>query len=161
MGFNLLVAPIAVVFSSRAVFWVQHGGGSVDQLKFVIAAFFVLMVLVFQCPLLIFMPALARARRRGLHEYGALAGGYTRSFHGKWLEGRNPSGEPLLGSSDIQSLADMGNSFQVVQGMRIVPIQLRHLTLTAIASVLPMLPLLSTVMPLEDILKRLLALIGG
>ena len=32
-----------------------------------------------------------------------------------------PADEPLIGSADIQSLADLGNSFEVVRGLRWVP----------------------------------------
>ena len=30
--------------------------------------------------------------------------------------------EPLLGSADIQSLADLGNSFEIIRKMRVLPI---------------------------------------
>ena len=55
-----------------------------------------------------------RARRVGLREYGTLAQRYVREFDDKWLRGGAPAGEPLVGSGDIQSLADLGNSFEVV-----------------------------------------------
>ena len=44
-----------------------------------------------------------------------------RDFDSKWLRGGAPDDEPFVGSADIQSLADMGNSFDVVKGMRFVP----------------------------------------
>ena len=37
----------------------------------------------------------------------------------KWLRAARPPDEPLIGSADIQSLADLGNSFEVVQAMRV------------------------------------------
>ena len=36
-------------------------------------------------------------------------------FDDKWLRGRAPADEPLIGSADIQSLADLGNSYEVVR----------------------------------------------
>ena len=52
---------------------------------------------------------------RGLREYGTLAQRYVREFDDKWLRGGAPADEPLVGTADIQSLADLGNSFEVVQ----------------------------------------------
>jgi hypothetical protein len=54
-------------------------------------------------------------------EYGGLAARYTREFHEKWIRGRAPADEPLVGSADIQSLADLANSYEVVRGTRAVP----------------------------------------
>ena len=66
---------------------------------------------------LVFSPALVRAKRDALLSYGALVNRYNRAFHGKWLDRQPPEHESLLGSSDVQSLADMGNSFRVVDDM--------------------------------------------
>jgi hypothetical protein len=51
-------------------------------------------------------------------------------------------GEHLLGTSDLQSLADLSTSVDIVRNMRIAPASLRLLTDLAIAASLPMLPLL-------------------
>jgi hypothetical protein len=63
--------------------------------------------------------------------------------------------EPLLGTADIQSLADLGNSFAFVDKMNLLPVGSRVPVHLALASLIPMAPLLLTVMPLNDILKRL------
>ena len=60
----------------------------------------------------------------GLREYGVLAQRYVREFEAltKWLpRRRSPPDEPLLGSADIQSLADLGNSYSVINDMRLMP----------------------------------------
>jgi hypothetical protein len=87
------------------------------------AAFIVLfvMALVFG-PFLVFAAPLASAKRTGLREYGTFAEHYVREFDVKWLRGGAPPDEPLVGSGDIQSLADLGNSFEVVKTMRLAPI---------------------------------------
>src|SRR5262245_57462218 len=159
-AFNLMLIPVAVVFSARAAFWIQYGGGSTDQLKYVLGAFVILAIIVVQGPLFVFTPLLVLARRRGILQYGALADAYVHDFHGKWVMGRRPPDEPLLGAADIQSLADMGNSLQVVRGMQVAPIGLPELAATALAAIVPMLPLLSTVIPVQEILKKVLELVA-
>ena len=82
-----------------------------------------------------------------------------REFDAKWLRGGAPADEPLLGSADIQSLADMGNSFEVVRTIRIAPFTKEAILQLAAATLAPVAPLLLTMMPLEEFLKRLLGIL--
>ena len=68
---------------------------------------------------------LEAAKRAGLAEYGTLAQRYVREFDQKWLRGGAPPDEPLVGSADIQPLADLGSSFEVVKSMRWVPFSMQ------------------------------------
>jgi hypothetical protein len=110
-------------------------------------------------PLLVFAPQIARTKRTGLREYGTLAQTYARDFHTKWIRGGSAADEQLLGSADIQSLADLGNSFAVVQSMRLVPVSRDGIVQLAVATLIPILPLLLTLMPLEDLLKKLVGIL--
>src|SRR5206468_462010 len=106
-----------------------------------------------------FLAHLATARRVGLREYGTLAQRYVRAFDDKWLRGGASAGEPLVGSADIQSLADLGNSFELVRSMRVVPITRDALLQLAVITLLPVAPLLLTMISLEELLKRLLQVV--
>jgi len=117
-----------------------------------------LLCLVF-APLLVFSPQLSQAKHRGLLEYGTLAERYVREFDGKWLRGDDKTSEPLMGSTDIQSLADMGNSFAAVRTMRLAPISRDAVLELSAAVLVPLVPLLLTVMPLEQLVKRLIGLV--
>jgi len=121
-----------------------------------IATYVVIALLIVVGPLMLFSGILLKTKRIGLHEYGALATTYTGTFHQKWIEHKTPVEEPLLGSSDIQSLADLGNSYGYVEKMKPLPVDPRTLLHLVLASLLPLAPLLLTVMPLKDILKLLL-----
>ena len=121
-----------------------------------IGTYVVVALLIMVGPLIVFAGILLKTKRIGLHQYGTLATDYTGSFHRKWIEHQNADHEPLLGTGDIQSLADLGNSFGFIEKMRALPIDLRLLLQLVIATLLPMTPLLLTVMPLKDILKLLL-----
>lgn len=121
-----------------------------------IAAFLALLVFA---PMLVFVPQLAEAKRAGLREYGALAERYVREFDRKWVRGGAPADEPLIGSGDIQSLADLGNSYQVVKEMRYTPITRDSIVQLACALFLPIAPLALTIMPMEEFVKKLAALL--
>jgi hypothetical protein len=114
------------------------------------------LVFLVLCPLMVFTGQLARARRTGLGEYGVLAQRYVREFDAKWLRGDRDPAEPLVGSPDIQSLADLGNSFELVRTMRFVPFSKDTVIQLAIVTLAPLLPLTLTMISLEELLKRLL-----
>ena len=126
---------------------------SAFQVEIAVVVIFV-EFLVF-APLFVFVAQLARAKWKGLGEYGTLAERYVREFDTKWLRGGAPAREPLVGSADIQSLADLGNSFELVRAMRPVPVTRDAIVQIAAATLVPILPLLLTIMPLEELLKKL------
>ena len=134
-------------------------GAALPDFKLEIAVVVVFLLCLVVGPLLVFAPQLAQARRTGLREYGTLAQRYVREFDSKWLRGGAPADEPLVGSGDIQSLADLGNSLEVVRTMRILPVTKEALLQLAAASLAPIMPLALTMMPLEELLKRLFGIL--
>jgi hypothetical protein len=109
-------------------------------------------------PLMLFTPQLARAKRGGLAEYGTLTSSYVMAFDQKWLRSK-PNDEELLGTGDIQSLADLGNSFAVIREMRAIPFATDDVVRLLIATVAPIVPLLLTIMPLEQLVTQAIKII--
>ena len=134
-------------------------GAALPDFKIEIAVLVVFLLGIVLGPLLVFAPQLAQAKRTGNREYGTLAERYVREFDAKWLRGGAPADEPLVGSGDIQSLADLGNSFEVVRTMQIAPITRMLLLRLAAATLVPIVPLLLTMMPLEELLKTLFGIL--
>lgn len=118
---------------------------------------FVLAIVL--APMLVFAPQLAQMKRTGLREYGTLAERYVREFDAKWLRGRAPVDEAFVGSADVQSLADMGNSYEVVKTIRPVPVTKEMVIQLSLATLAPIVPLALTMMPLEELLKRLVGIL--
>jgi hypothetical protein len=135
-----------------------HGASLLD-FKAQVAVVVVFLLAIVLGPLLLFTPHLGSARRVGLREYGTLAQRYVREFDDKWLRGRAPADEPLVGSADVQSLADLGNSFELVRSMRVVPFTRDTLVQLAVITLLPLVPLLLTMVSLEELLKGLLKVV--
>ena len=135
------------------------GGVFQRPVKVEIALVVIFMLCVVLCPLLVFAPQLAQAKRTGSREYGVLAERYVREFDAKWVRGGAPVDEPLVGSADIQSLADLGNSYQVVRGMRIVPVRKEDVLRLVGATLAPIVPLALTMMSLEELLKKLIGVL--
>ena len=110
-------------------------------------------------PALSFTGLLLRARRDAILDYGRLGQSYVSQFDQKWVRG-GAQGEPLLGTADIQSLADIANSMKVVREMSIIPFERRHLILFAACVALPVIPPLLIVMPLSEIISRVAAIVA-
>jgi hypothetical protein len=135
-------------------------GGKLEDYQWSYAALFVIVLVIFAGPMLIFVPKLLVLKQRGLMEYGTLGSRYTQAFHRKWIEETEPGNEPLLGSGDIQSLADLGNSFEIIRKMRIVPVELSDFLAMVLPGLIPALPLAAIVMPVGEIVKGLLKLVA-
>ena len=146
---------VAGVIASRIFFQ----GATLLEFKVELGVIVAFLLVVVLGPLLRFMPQLARVRRDGLREYGSLAQRYVREFDDKWLRGGAAAGEPLVGSADIQSLADLGNSYELVRGMRVVPFTRDTVVRLAVITLVPATPLVLTMVSLEELLKRLLQIL--
>ena len=132
------------------------GGASLPDFKMEIIGVALFLLLIVLGPLLFFSSCLMRAKRIGLREYGMLASRYVREFDRKWVRGGATADEHLIGSGDIQSLADLGNSFQVIRDIRPFPFS-RDTVIQLVASILiPVSPLVLTMIPLEELITKLL-----
>jgi len=150
----LLIAHGAL-FAGNLANRIFYLNATLADFKFEILILVVYLLCVVLGPLLMFAPQLAETKRRGRREYGTLAQRYVRDFDVKWLRGGARADEPLVGSADIQSLADLGNCYEVVRTMRVVPFAKDAILQLAAATVAPLVPLLLTMMPLEELMKRL------
>ena len=130
-------------------------GASLAQFKLEVFTFVAVMVGVVLAPLLVFVVPLSRAKRAGLRDYGHLAKDLVDEFDAKWLGGQAP-GEPLVGSPDPSSLCDIAASFDVVREMRVVPITRDTVVQLVVMTLLPVGPLLLTMISVEDLLAQLL-----
>jgi hypothetical protein len=127
-----------------------YKGQSLFSFKLTVVGFVGFFVAAILAPLLVFTSQLDRAQREGSAEYGTIASEYVMDFDKKWLR-RKANDELLLGSADIQSLADLGNSFAVVREMRVVPFATGDVLRLLVAALIPLVPLLLTIMPLEEL----------
>ena len=146
---------LAGVVASR----VLYSGESLRSFKLQIAGFVVFFVFAVLAPLLMFTPRMAAAKRKGLADYALVAQRYVDGFEQKWVLGEHAPAEELVGSGDIQSLADLGNSYAMVRDMRPVPFGLDDISRLAAATAAPLLPLLLTIFSPEELLLRIVKVI--
>jgi hypothetical protein len=157
--YGIFIFAYAATVSAVACREVLFDKVPVQTYKIPVAALIILMLLLFLGPLFMFAPLLLRTRRKGLHEYSTLACKLGRLYDRKWVKG-NPLGESLLSTPDNTSLANYSHDYELVDRMRIFPFEPRTALALALAGLVPMVPLLATVMPMEEIFKLLLKALG-
>jgi hypothetical protein len=158
-AFGPLAAAHGLMLAGPLASRIFFAGAKLSDFRAEALALVVVVLLVVFGPLLFFAPKLAAARRKGSREYGTLAESYVRAFDEKWLRGGASPDERLLGSGDLQSLADLGNSLEVIRTMRTFPITKEAVVRLAAATFAPIVPLALTMMPLEELLKKLFGMI--
>jgi hypothetical protein len=143
-------ALLSAVFAER----IWNEGATLAQFQLEILAIVMFLMVLVLLPQTFFAPQIERAWRKGLYEYGVLSSRYVDGFRQKWLSGPTRSAHGLMGSSDIQSLADLGNAFQNVVSMSLVPISRNTLVRLALAITAPLMPLILTAVPFSAVITR-------
>jgi hypothetical protein len=131
---------------------VIHLGQRFTDFKMYGAAVVVMLLVLVLFPLLIFATELDRAKRVALREFGVLASAYVEEFRHRWVHDELPQTEGLLGTPDLQSLADLGNSFFYIRDMNYVPFNKNTVIATAVIILLPAIPLALTMVPFDQII---------
>jgi hypothetical protein len=156
-GFSVVVFAAGTVIAARWSTLVFREGLPFLAFRKDAVVYALLMVGLGIMPLLPFTDRLLRLRLRALREYGAFACDYCAQFEERWIRRpRSEAGGELLGTSDIQALADLANSFGIVERTSVFLVTPRLAATLALAALMPMVPLFMTVLPIEVILPRLL-----
>ena len=137
---------------------IWHAHASLLDFQLEIVGFLVFLVLLVLAPLSFFVFHLELARRMARREFGILASTYVDSFRDKWVQHISVSAEPLLGTPDLQSLADLGNSFNTVNDIGLLPFGKQALISLGGILLLPLVPLVLTIVPLKDIVDWIIKL---
>ena len=132
-----------------------HEGASLLDFKVLIIIIVVWMLLVVMLPLLFFSSQLSDAQRTGCLDYGKFASRYVQAFDARMIKGKITVEESLSHNQEVQGLADLANSYHVVQKMQILPITRSDIIMLAVITVAPLLPLMLTMMPLSELIKML------
>jgi hypothetical protein len=152
----ILVAE-ASLLSAMIAQRIWHQGATLPQFKVEILAAAVFLMLLVLLPQTFFVVQLERTWRAGGGEYGIFGSRYVNTFQRKWLCAHPHTQETLVGSADIQSLADLANAYEVIRDMYLVPITRNTVMRLAFAIVIPLLPLVLTMIPFEEIVDRALS----
>jgi hypothetical protein len=159
--FTPLVAALSVIACTSLVESISAGALSATGVYPTLALLLLLDGALFLAPLLVFTHKLWASRTKGVGAYMTLSARYVKEFEAKWTGGSIPEGEPLLGSADLQSLADLNNAIGVVKSMRWITVGPRLLTMMTLAAAAPLTPLLLFQYPLAELAQKFFSHLVG
>lgn len=155
--FGMVGFACGAVVSTYLMNNMAYKGLSLTSSANIMVVFIFFAVLILIIPILVFTDKLIALRANGILKYGNLGEDYVRMFDRKWIEG---SDEDILGTSDIQSLADLANSFDIVQNMRTIAADTKTIMVIAAMAAIPMIPVFFAALPFDEIIIRLLGMFG-
>ena len=139
---------------------IAYEGAALSSVRPHMIAYAVMALVALVVPLLAVTPTLMEVKQRALFDFGALVTHHAQAFEAKWVRGEHAPDETILGNPDASSLADLGGSFTVVRGMRLVPIDRPTLISLALAAALPMLPIVLTATPANELIGTVITMLG-
>ncbi len=153
--FAMLILALSAFQSATFAERISLGGMRLQDFYPQIVAILLLYAVLFFGPLCIFFRMLSACRANGQADYGELASRYVNEFDKKWVHATVRPEEPLLGTPDMQSLADLINSVTAARTMRLVPLSVELMQWLAMAALLPMLPLILLIYPFASLAIKL------
>lgn len=157
--FGILGFIQSSIFSAEIANRVLYSDLSIVDFKYFIFGYVALFTFILVSPMFFFIRKLTITKLNGILDYGVASHKYVSGFHEKWIKGNNPEQEKILGTADIQSLADLGNSYQIIKTMIPIPIDIRKVISLALIILIPFSPLILFIMPLSEIFKALTNLV--
>lgn len=155
-SYRFVLLALGAALSGMIASRIFYSGAALLDFKVEIIGTVALLIFIVLGPMLVFTPKLIAVRQQGMAAYGDLGQRYAREFDRKWMRADHPSDEPLLGSADIQSLADLRNGFLVIKDIKIAAFDMKNVSALAVITVVPIAPLLLTTFSVEQILDRVL-----
>jgi hypothetical protein len=152
-----LVVAISLVQSASLAEGIAGGAIVFEQAFPTILLTLTVSAVLLLGPLFFFVAQFWVCRDDGWSDYLKLATRYVSSFEQKWIE--QPHEPSLLGTSDLQSLADLGNSLAVVREMQWIPISLTLLKDLAGAGLVPFVPLILLKYPVTELAQSFLKIL--
>jgi hypothetical protein len=159
--FTPLIFAVSAVQSASLAQDIASGRMAFDAIYPSVAFTLLADAVLFVGPMCVFSRKLWKSRVKGLSDYSELAERYVNEFEHKWIGAGAAPKAPLLGTPDIQSLADLSASVDIVRDMRLVPVSTNLLMYIAVAALVPLLPLVLFKYPLADLLAKFFKGLAG
>jgi hypothetical protein len=159
--FTALVLATSILVSASFAEEISSGRALFEVVYPALMVTLILDLALILLPPCVFAFRLRACQEKGLSDYIVFAARYVNDFEKKWLNTSAIPTDPLLGTADLQSLADLSNSVGIVRNMRWVPVSTRLMITAVIAALLPMLPLLLFKYPIAELVQRVLSKLAG
>jgi hypothetical protein len=155
-AFAIVALALSAIAAGRSAHLVLVGGGAPSlQNIYFNAGFLAVIVLIFTAPLLVFSRKLLAVWNEGTLAYGALANQIGVAFEDKWLSGEKAVSQSALAQPDFSATTDLYSVAANVDGIRLLPLELKDVIALAAAAIIPFIPVALLAVPAGSILKTL------
>jgi len=152
-GFAILAFAVGATAAGTVAQRVLVDGQALASFQLMVLTQVVVAEIIFAGPFLIWMMPLVELHQTGTLAYGQLASRVGQAFQERWLAPRRNVGPDALEAPDFSATTDLFAIVANVASMNLYVLDVTGLALIAVASLLPYVPLVLAVMPLNDILK--------
>jgi hypothetical protein len=123
-------------------------------IKQVITVFITLSIIVLLLPLMFFAKLLINLKHQAIVEYSALQNQISNDFHKQWIKDES---DDLVDSMQPSAMADYSAVFDIVNNIRIMPVDTKMIIVMAVVLVVPFFPLALIETSVWEIIQK----IGG
>jgi hypothetical protein len=159
-GFAFLGLAIGAMSAGSVANSVIIDGQPLGSFRYLIGAQVVGVLALLVGPAMLWMLPLIRLQAIGTLEYGRLATRMGHAFQQRWLKERRTFGDEAL---ELQDFSAMNDLFAVVANVRAINylvLDVKPVATIAVATMLPYIPILFAVMPVDEILGFALKVLG-
>jgi hypothetical protein len=136
---------------------VIYEGQSPLQYKWELGGVVALLLILIVGPLLLFVRQLFKAKQDAKFRYGELASHQIQQVEQKWFSNEAWQEDA---EDDFRAVSHLGSSVTAVHNMSIFPLYKDDIFVFLLVTLLPFLPLLGTLVPMEEVLGILLKVLA-
>ncbi len=155
VAFVPVILGLSAVISSGWAHQVVYHQVELVQLRIPAAVFLLLVLVLFLSPTMAFTSTLARTRRVGIEDYGALVARHGRVVRERWVRGREVTDE-ILSAPEIGPVADTLTLYEAVVRMRPVLVTRQSFVAILVAAAFPILVVISLKIPVAQMVGQVL-----
>jgi hypothetical protein len=146
-AFAWVLFAASSVASAKMTALILRGTAPPESFARPIAAAVVMSVVVACVPFFAFTPRLVRTRLHALRRYGDVVARHGARVEHEWFSGA------VVTTEAASSMCDLSTVYMNVRATRFVPLEPRHLVALAAAALLPMVPVILRIVPLQQLLS--------
>ena len=150
--FSAFVFALSCTFAAGSAKAILHAHVDFHIFMYVMAAWLVLIIVLFALPLTAFRRPLGDLKKQTLLQASALAERANRAVEQRWL-GRAQDPKDVPAPADAPSRSDLAAVYEAARKMRSVPLSKESVLPLAIAVVVPMVAVGATQLPIKELLK--------
>jgi hypothetical protein len=144
---------VGALLAGRIANHVWHSGAKLESYQDIVGGMIVGVLVLFGAPLLVFTNRLMREWREGVFTYGKLAVQLGFEFENKWFRGQQRVDARVLEASDFSAAIDLSSYAATVYDMRLIPADLKSFIVLAVATAVPLVPVVLLAAPFDVLLK--------